>query len=152
MADRPKLGVAMDARTCAVVSVKFDGVADRAGIKPGDVVKEIGGLPLAEWLASDWCPLRGDEDKVRVAVDRQGKRMVFYLEFAELLAPPVPPPANLGIPADEYQRRKAAEDAEMLRITKERAELALQQFQDPGRGRGVRVQENAHLPFERRGR
>ncbi|HET6563903.1 MAG TPA: DegQ family serine endoprotease, partial [Xanthomonadales bacterium] len=69
----------LDRSAGALVSdVTAGGAADRAGIKPGDVILELDGQPIEAW--SDLPPLVGANPpgtKVKVLVSREGKKRTF---------------------------------------------------------------------------
>jgi len=74
-----------------VVAPIRDTPADRAGIKPGDVLVAVGGKNVhGENLSSVKKKIRGTEGtRVKVTVLRAGEKRNFYLERAEIKVPAV---------------------------------------------------------------
>jgi predicted metalloprotease with PDZ domain len=89
---RPLLGVRSNPDSAGerIMSVDAGGPADRAGVKVGDRLMSLGGIPVVdEWRAKFWAKFTGAAGApLSIVVERDGRRLT--LETTVQLAAPVP--------------------------------------------------------------
>jgi membrane-associated protease RseP (regulator of RpoE activity) len=90
MRERPWLGVEIDndAKTGLplVKSVKEGSPAEKAGVKPGDTLIEIGGVAPQEWFAgrAGWKQTWKDGDLAAIKVGRGGKSQALSMAMGHI--------------------------------------------------------------------
>jgi hypothetical protein len=91
---RPSLGFALDTGTDEIVTMRSDGIAERAGFLVGDVILELDGAEPIAFLASAWWPR--EEKPILARLQRHGRQLWRVLAFDEeggaALASSVPEP------------------------------------------------------------
>jgi hypothetical protein len=144
VSEKPNVGIAVEkwigdgAELMVVGCVHDGGVAETAGIQSADIIEKIGGLLPLEWFRD--APREG---AVRVVLERAGRKLTRYFEFAAAPAPGVGSPIGPGA-ADPFRGMFADKPATMELPAGVETELV-------GVGPGCRLEPRSPLLPARRG-